>query len=510
MEKIMYYTNILEYLEATAPRCPDKTAFSDGVDYMSFSELYASSRAIGSFLCERGYYREPVVVLMNKHPSAIATFLGSIYAGCFYVCLDAEMPERRAQLIFESIKPRVVIYDKKNRHRAEKLSDSFEKVLYDDIVHYPENTHALAGVRARQLDTDPIYIVFTSGSTGIPKGVAACHRSVIDYTETLCEAVGFDENTVFANQTPLYFDAPLKEIMPTLKFGATAYFVPKQLFMFPVKLCEYLNEHRINTVCWVVSALVMISSLGALEKTPPKYLTKICFGSEVFPLAQYKKWREAYPNAEFFNLYGPTEATGMSCYWRADRELSDGEPIPVGRPFRNTEILLIGEDKKQVADGEVGEIYIRGTCVTLGYFRNKEKTDEAFVQNPLNDAYPELVYKTGDLGRYNSHDELVFVSRKDSQIKHMGHRIELGEIEAASLTCEDIRQSCCVYDDENKKIVMFYTGEAEETEILKYMRGLLPKYMLPARCIKLPQMPLTPNGKLDRKGMREEAKALNI
>lgn len=506
----MYYTNILEYLEATAPRVPNKTAFSDGVDYMSFSELLSSSRSIGSFLACKGYYREPVVVLMNKHPSAIAAFMGAIYAGCFYVCLDSEMPARRAELIFESIKPRVVIYDRKNAKRAESLPDSFEKVLYDDIKDFAEDATALSRIRSRQLDTDPIYIVFTSGSTGIPKGVCACHRSVIDYTETLCEAVGFGEDTVFANQTPLYFDAPLKEIMPTLKFGATTYFVPKQLFMFPMKLCDYLNEHKINTVCWVVSALVMISSLGALEKNQPKYLTKICFGSEVFPLAQYYKWREAYPDAEFFNLYGPTEATGMSCYWKADRELEAGEPIPVGRPFRNTEILLIGEDKKQVADGEVGEIYIRGTCVTLGYYNNKEKTDEAFLQNPINSAYPELVYRTGDLGRYNSYGELVFVSRKDSQIKHMGHRIELGEIEAASLTCESLRQTCCVYDDENKKIVMFYTGDMEEADVLKYMRGLLPRYMLPAKCIRLDKMPLTPNGKLDRKGMREQAKALNI
>ncbi len=506
----MYYTNILEYLEATAPRAPDKTAFSDGVDYMSFSQLLSSARSIGSFLASRGYYREPVVVLMNKHPSAIAAFMGAIYAGCFYVCLDSEMPARRAELIFESIKPRVVIYDAKNAKRAEALPDSLDKLLYDDISDFGENAETLASIRKKQIDTDPIYIVFTSGSTGIPKGVCACHRSVIDYTETLSTAVGFDENTVFANQTPLYFDAPLKEIMPTLKFGATAYFVPKQLFMFPTKLCDYLNEHKINTVCWVVSALVMISSLGALEKNPPRYLTKICFGSEVFPLVQYYKWRKAYPNAEFFNLYGPTEATGMSCYWKADRELSDGEPIPVGRPFRNTEILLIGDDKKEVGEGECGEIYIRGTCVTLGYYNNKEKTDEAFVQNPLNSAYPELVYRTGDIGKYNSRGELVFVSRKDSQIKHMGHRIELGEIEAASLTREGLLQTCCVYDDENRKIVMFYMGDMEETDVLKYMRGLLPRYMLPAKCIRLDKMPLTPNGKLDRQGMREQIKTMNI
>lgn len=503
----MYQTNILEYLENTAPKYPHKVAFSDGTDSITFSELQSRAKSIGSFISEK-YYREPIVVLMNKHPNTIAAFMGIIYAGCFYVCLDSEMPARRIELIFESLNPRAVIYDKKNEKAVQKLPESAERYLYDDIAFTDICEERLLSVRARQLDTDVIYIVFTSGSTGVPKGVAACHRSVIDYTETLCEAVKFTHDTVFANQTPLYFDAPLKEIMPTLKLGSTVYFVPKQLFMFPVKLCEYLNEHRINTVCWVVSALVMISSLGALEKEPPKYLTRICFGSEVFPIKEYKRWRAAYPNATFINLYGPTEATGMSCYWIADRELDDGEPIPIGSPFRNTEIMLIGEDKRPVAKGGVGEIYIRGTCVTLGYYRNAEKTGEAFVQNPLNDAYPELVYRTGDLARYNERGELVFMTRKDSQIKHMGHRIELGEIEAAALTAPEIIRACCVYNDEQKKIVLFYTGDTTEAEITAYMRTLVPRYMLPSAAIRLDAMPLTANGKLDRKGMKDRAMSL--
>ena len=503
----MYQTNILEYLENTAPRFPDKVAFSDGIENLTFSALQKSAKSIGSFLAAKGYRKAPIIVLMNKHPHAIAAFMGIIYAGCFYICLDAEMPARRIELIFESVKPSAIIYDKKNERMLSKLPEGVERYLYDDVCDGEIDDAALLSVREAQLDTDPIYIVFTSGSTGVPKGVAACHRSVIDYTETLCDAVGFDENTVFGNQTPLYFDAPLKEIMPTLKFGATAYFIPKQLFMFPVKLCEYLNEHKINTVCWVVSALVMISSLGALEKNAPKHLTKICFGSEVFPIKEYQRWRAAYPDAEFFNLYGPTEATGMSCYWKA-RELEEGEAIPIGKPFRNTEIMLIGDDGKLVRDGESGEIYIRGTCVTLGYYRNAEKTGEAFVQNPLNDAYPELVYKTGDLARKNERGELVFLTRKDSQIKHMGHRIELGEIEAAALTFDKILRACCVYDDEQKRIVLFYTGDATESEIASYMRTLVPRYMLPAATVRLDVMPLTANGKLDRKGMRDKAKQL--
>ena len=497
--------NILEYLESTVKVCPDKLAFSTGKEGMTFGEIYAHSRAIGSFLADNGFYGEPIAIIMDKHPRTFTAFWGVNYAGCFYACIDEQMPEARMSAIIEKLSPRAVICDAKNKKTADALG--VECVyLYDDICDYTVNESALADIRAKQSSTDAIYVAFTSGSTGTPKGVVAAHRSVIDYTETLCEALEFDSNTVFGNQTPLYFDAPLKEIMPTLKLGATTYFIPKMLFSFPVKLVEYLDEHKINTICWVVSALVQISSLGALENHTPKYLTKVAFGSELFPRKQYDLWRAALPKADFYNLYGPTEATGMSCYWKADRELSEDEPIPIGRPFDNTDIILIDGGKR----AEQGEICIRGTCLTMGYYNDKDKTDAAFVQNPLNTAYPELIYKTGDIGRINERGELVFLCRKDSQIKHMGHRIELGEIESAALKCEGVRSACCVYDSEGKRIVLYAVGQSAPEAIAAALREYLPRYMLPASIEKLDVLPFTANGKIDRKGLKERAeKALS-
>ena len=497
--------NILEYLESTVKVCPDKLAFSTGKEGMTFGEIYAHSRAIGSFLADNGFYGEPIAIIMDKHPRTLTAFWGVNYAGCFYACIDEKMPEARMSAIIEKLSPRAVICDAKNKKTADALG-ALRVYLYDDICDYALNESALADIRARQSSTDAIYVAFTSGSTGTPKGVVAAHRSVIDYTETLCEALEFDSDTVFGNQTPLYFDAPLKEIMPTLKLGATTYFIPKMLFSFPVKLVEYLDEHKINTICWVVSALVQISSLGALENHTPKYLTKVAFGSELFPRKQYDLWRTALPEADFYNLYGPTEATGMSCYWKADRELSEDEPIPIGRPFDNTDIILIDEGKR----AEQGEICIRGTCLTMGYYNDKDKTDAAFVQNPLNTAYPELIYKTGDIGRINERGELVFLCRKDSQIKHMGHRIELGEIESAALKCEGLRSACCVYDSEGKRIVLYAVGESAPEAIAAALREYLPRYMLPASIEKLDVLPFTANGKIDRKGLKERAeKALS-
>ncbi len=498
-------TNILQYLEATAPRVPNKIAYADGKDSITFAQLHRSARAVGSSLLRAGYRKEPIAILMEKHPCVPAAFYGVVYAGCYYVPLDSSMPSHRMEVILEQVGARVIVTDEKNENNAKVLHFNGAILRYDDLAAQSEDEDALNAVRERQLDIDPIYIVFTSGSTGIPKGVSACHRSVIDYVEALSDTLGFSEESVFANQTPLFFDAPLKELMPVIKFGATAYFVPKMLFMFPMKLVDFLNEHRINTVCWVVSALTMISSTGTLEKNPPRYLKTIAFGSEVFPLPQYRLWREALPNTVFYNLYGPTEATGMSCWWKADRELENDEPIPIGKPFPNTGLLLIREDGTEATDGEEGEIYLRGTCVTLGYFRNPEKTAEAFVQNPLHRNYPELVYRTGDIGRINSHGELVFVSRRDAQIKHMGHRIELGEIEAAVAVANGIRRACCVYDHDRKKIVLFYEGSLGSGEALTFLKGYLPRYMIPAVCCQMESLPLTPNGKIDRKYLQKKA-----
>ncbi len=500
-------TNILEYLEQTVPQCPDKVAYSDGSFDMTFQELYRASRAVGSALIAGGYHRAPVVILMNKHPREIAAFYGTVYAGCFYVPIDPEMPAERIRLILANVGARVMIVDEKGEKIASDLSFEGEILSYEALSAHAEDEDGLLRVRQKQIDTDPIYIVFTSGSTGVPKGVAACHRSVIDYVEALCEALPFSRETVFANQTPLFFDAPLKELMPVIKYGATAYLVPKKYFLFPMMLCDFLNEHRVNTVCWVVSALTMISSMGVLEKNPPKYLHTVAFGSEVFPRLQYDKWRAALPEARFFNLYGPTEATGMSCYWPAERALAEGEPIPVGVPFRNTDLMLIREDGSEAAAGETGEIYLRGTCVTLGYYNNPEKTGEAFVQNPRQSAYPEIVYRTGDLGYINPYGELVFVSRKDAQIKHMGHRIELGEIEAVAGKLSEVHRACAVYDKEAQKILLFYSGSSTEAALMSHLRAHLPRYMLPAECRHLDRMPLTPNGKLDRRALAECVRA---
>lgn len=468
--------NVLEYLDHAAARFPDKTAYTDGVYGLTFAEVDRRSRSIGSYLLRAGHRRTPVVVMTGRSADTVAAFFGVVRAGCAYVPVDPEMGQARIRSILGDLQPAAVI-------DAQNIAGMME---------CPVDEEALDEIRRDAIDTDLLYIVYTSGSTGRPKGVAACHRSVIDYIESLSDALGFSGDTVFGNQTPLYVDACLKELYPTLKFGAVTYLIPKELFMFPVKLIEYLNAHNINTICWVVSALTILSGTGALEKSPLEHLRTVAFGSEPFPQTQLALWRKALPDARFFNLYGPTECTGMSCCYEVAGDLLPGEPVPIGKPFRNTRVMLLD-----------GEICIAGTSLTLGYYNDFEKTGSVFVQNPLNTAYRELIYRTGDFGYYNDNGDLVFRSRRDHQVKHMGHRIELGELESAAQGLDGVTRAVSIHDEAKKKLVLFFTGTVGAGEVAKYLKEQLPRFMCPNAVRALEDFPLTPNGKIDRTALKE-------
>lgn len=503
--------NLLEYLEETAKNSPNKTAFlsTDRGETITFGELLTRAKSVGSFLGKGNSHKQPVVVFMDKCPDEVAAFLGVLYGGDYYVPVDKEMPRDRITYIFNIVNPDQIICD--NEEKLEYIPEKYRKNIcfYKEINSFKIDVELLEKKRREHTDMDPAYIVFTSGSTGVPKGVITSHRSVIDYVEQLSEILYINGETIFGNQTPLYVDASLKEVYPTLKFGAVTYFIPKKKFMFPVELVEFLNEYKINTICWVVPALTIISGLGTFQKIKPRYLRTIAFGSEVFPVRQFNLW---YNNvkADYINLYGPTECTGMSCYYRADRTFQEDEVIPIGKAFANKEVFLLVEKEdgtvEKICENQEnveGEILIRGTSLALGYYKNPEKTGEVFVQNPFQTDFPELVYKTGDIGKYVN-GQLIFVSRKDFQIKHMGHRIELGEIEAQAEKLQKILNCVCIYVEECSTIVLYYTGEMREEELRAILKEKLPSYMRPGKVIKLNKMPLTINGKTDRQRLKQQ------
>ena len=488
-------TNILEYLYHTAARVPDKLAFSDGQCSLTFRALTEKTEAVAAFLLAAGHSSGPVGVFMERSPLEIAVFLGVVRAGCFYVPMDAEMGEERLKGIAARMRLSCILADAAGLGTARSLvpdgAFAAEEALSCPVSALPP----LSGS-----DTDPFYTVFTSGSTGLPKGVCGCHRAVIDYAEHMLPAVGIGEDAIMGCQAPLYFDACFKELLACLVRGASVYLVPRPLFSQPLELVRFLNRYQINTVCWVSSAFSLVAALKTFRYEKPEYLRTVCFGSEVFPPKHLRAWQEACPGARFINLYGPTECTGMSCFYPVPGSVADGEKIPIGRPFVNTRVYLIDENGHEAREGE---ICIGGTCVTLGYFNDPQRTSEAFVQNPLHNDYPDRVYRTGDLAAYNEHGDLVFLGRADQQIKRMGHRIELGEIESTAASLPGVEQCVCLFAAKSGVLLLLYTGRAESAEVLAALDTKLPVFARPQRVERLESMPTTPNGKADRRKLKE-------
>lgn len=505
--------NVTYWLDETAARFPDKTAYADEKKEITFGELRTQARRIGGELALRGLFKKPVAIFLEKGVDVLVSFMGTAYSGNFYSPIDVDMPGSRVNKILEVLQPVIVITTAPLKEVFSQYAYQGEFLLLEEIsgerdaaIAEEKNAReaALEAARRKCIDTDLLYVLFTSGSTGVPKGVTINHRAVIDYIDWVTETFEITEKDSFGNQAPFYFDNSILDIYSALKTGATVYIVPKNLFAQPVLLLEYLLEKKINTIFWVPSALIVVAKLKAFRNVDlSDTLKRVMFCGEVMPNKQLNVWRKFLPNVQYANLYGPTEITDACTYYLVDREFADEEPLPIGIPMPNTDILVLNEKNELVQGDEAGELCVRGTSLSMGYYNNPEKTREAFVQNPLNRAVPELIYRTGDIVKYNERGELLYLSRKDFQIKHMGHRIELGEIETAVSSLKEVSQNCCLYDEKHQKIVLFIEENLEKADINEKISHLVPEYMLPNKVIVVEKMPINANGKIDRVKLKE-------
>ena len=498
---------ILDYIENSAKEYPNKIAFSDENNQISYKKLEQKSKSIGFSLINRfgKLHNSPIAVLINRSIRDLCSFFGIVYSGNFYIPIDVNLPIDRINLILKTVKPIALITPQKDLTILDGIKYRGTILSFEEIVNSEYEENQLIDTRRAIINTDPLYAIFTSGSTGIPKGVLIKHGSVINLIDNFTRIFGFSERTIIGNQAPFDFDVSVKDIYSTLKNGGTMHIIPKIAFSFPGKLIQYLNEKEINTIIWATSALRIVANLNALQKETPKYLEKVMFSGEVMPNKVLNYWRENIPAAIYVNLYGPTEITCNCTYFIVDRPFKDNEMLPIGRSFPNTDIFLLNEQNRLVSENESGEICVRGFSLALGYYNNPEETKKSFCQNPLNNHYPEKIYRTGDIGKYNDKNEILFLSRKDNQIKHMGHRIELGELEVNINALDFIENACCIYDNENEKIVLFYQARSKcDKEIVLKLKERLPRYMLPNKFVHFDQLPMNKNAKIDRARLKKE------
>lgn len=492
--------NVLEYLEDTAKKNKGKIALIEEEKKCTYFDLLQNSKKVGSAVYKYIRYKEPVAVIMEKGINAIYSFFGIIYAGGFYTLLNPELPENRLKKIIDITKTNIIITDESHYVYALSIASGKTVLKFEDLLKEDVNEGKLKEIRCKVLDIDPLYANFTSGSTGKPKGVVVSHKSVIDFIDIFTEKFKINENDIIANQAPFDFDVSVKDIYSSIKTGATLLIVPKKLFLAPVQLLDYICYNNVTTLIWAVSALCLITTFHGLEYKVPTTVNKILFSGEVMPIKHLKQWVEHLPNAMFVNLYGPTEITCNCAYHIIDKALPYEGSIPIGKHFDNEEIILLDENNNLIDRVETtGEICVRGTALALGYYNNKEQTQKSFVQNPLNNSYLEIIYKTGDLGYLGKDGNFYFAGRKDFQIKHMGHRIELEEIELEIQKMEKIERVCCIYNHEKSKLYAFYIGDIDKKELREKLSNKLPIFMIPNVIRKIDEFPLTKNGKIDRK-----------
>ena len=350
---------------------------------------------------------------------------------------------------------------------------------------------------------DPLYGIFTSGTTGLPRLVVKSHAAMIHFIEDFVDLFGFSQKDILGNQLPFYFDASTKDLFCCLKCGLTVHIIPKMYFSFPRKLIRYLIDNRISRIIWVPSALTLLANADSLETVGiPTLLEKVFFVGEQMPVRQLNYWKRHLPETGFINLYGSTEAAGNSLYYVYDHPLADDARLPAGKPFPDTKVFLLSEDGQPVTEaGRTGEICLVSRTLAMGYYGQPEMTGKVFVQNPLV-PYRETMYRTGDLAVYDREGNIVWTSRRDFRIKHMGYRIELSEIEVCAGAVPGVEECCCVYDEDTGKILLCYrSGTDLKKEIGRQVRARLPRYMYPSSYIRLDTIPRNANGKVDRKAL---------
>lgn len=501
----MYRYSTIRFLEEAVKASPSKCAVVDEYGSCTFAELRDLSRRAASKLLSCGLRPEQgVAVVAEKSLETLAVMLGALYAGSFYAPIDPDSPCSRIESICAALgTPLVVAGDSVCSRTSEAVPDCDVLPLSGMLS---ESVSPFGDFIVRPvIDADPAYVMFTSGSTGSPKGVVVSHRAATGFIESFVDTFGICEDDVVANQAPFDFDVSVKDVYGALASRATMVIVPRSLFLDPTALVDFLGENRVTVMTWAVAALCLMTTFHALEGRKLPSVRMVLFSGEVMPQAHLREWMAQLPAATFVNLYGPTEVTCNCLFHVLDRARDYSGGVPLGIPFPNREVALIGTGGEIVSKvNEVGEIVVRGSLLASGYIGASKESEQAFTPRSWRGLCEDRAYRTGDLARLNDASELIYCGRTDNQIKHMGHRIELEEIEAVFESWPRVHRCRCAYHAERKRIIAFFEGEAQDCDIRRLVQERLPAAMRPTRLVRVPCMPITKNGKVDRDALLKE------
>ena len=467
--------------------------------------------------------------MIPKSPAAIIAMLAILKADCIYVPIDPEAPALRTAKILKSCESRCILASGRVAGLLDELfldenlrsstligslgEDCMEGQRFRAHFSYRDTSgYSDEPLDCRNTESDPAHIMFTSGSTGVPKGVVITHSNVIHFVNWAVRYFGIGPSDRISGHPPLHFDLSTFDIFGTFKAGAQLHPVPPELSFLPNTVADFIRRHELTQWFSVPSLLQYMARFQVVKMNDFPALRRLLWCGEVFATPSLIHWMKRLPHVQFTNLYGPTEGTIASSYYTLPAcPKEERSSIPIGSPCDGEALFVLDENLNQVPPGQTAELFIAGTGLSPGYWKDEERTHAAFPFSQDAGGCPQRLYRTGDLGTIGEDGLIYFIGRTDSQIKSRGYRIELGEIEATMNRLEDVDQSavvaipgehfegqsiCCAYSLRPGSLL---NPRALRSELARY----LPAYMLPAQWMELEQFPRNGNGKIDRKRVKE-------
>lgn len=497
---------IQHHFDAAAVAAPKNIACIFNDEQVTYADLRNEANSLALSLKKNGVQQgDRVCFCLYKSINSIRAILGILKADAAYVPLDVFSPQERLKKIIKDADPRVVLCDGETFDFVKEFVEDSVKIM---PILKNHDTKPVANPDYKNFTSDLAYIFYTSGSTGTPKGVMITHKNLIGCADWAVNEFGITAADILSSHPPFHFDLSTLDIYAAFRARAALAIVPDKLSVFPGALLDYIEKNKMTIWNSVPSLLSYLAKSGVLAPERMPSVKKIFFNGEVFPAKYLAQWMEIFPQKEFVNMYGPTEATVQCSFYRVKNIPVDfSKPVPIGKSCANAEIFAVTDQGKIARSGEEGELYIGGSGVGLGYWRNSEKTKAAFMQNPFRQD-KDIVYKTGDLVYLNKDFDYEFLGRIDHQIKRMGYRIELGEIESALYALPYVKEAAVVTDaqDGQTEIIAFIvaTDEREAESLSLDLEKIVPKYMLPQRHYVLPNLPKTSTGKIDRVSLKKQ------
>jgi len=527
-------TYLLQHLLMnTAQRYPDKEAIIFNERSITYDELEKWSNQLALALSELGVrVGDRVGIMLNKSIESIISLLGILKAGAAYVPIDPRAPVSRVKYViknceieclitsFQNVKKflsdlevdsplKKVVVTERNGKQLSELNKHVEFIGWEKISEEISKNYQSINMA----DVNPAYILYTSGSTGVPKGVVISHLNSLTFVNMAAEFFSINGDDRLCNFAPLHFDLSIFDIFVAVKSAATIVLIPEYLSTFPLKLAEYINEKRISVWNSVSSVLTMLAERGKLEKLRFDSLRIVHFSGDILPVKYLRFLKKQMENATFYNIYGQTEANSSMSYQIGEIPDNDAWKIPIGKAFPNFEVFALDGDNGIIKSPNLeGELYVRASTVASGYWGDSERTAMSFIQDPRQPGSSHRIYKTGDLVQMDKDGNYYFIGRKDHMIKSRGYRIELNEIESVLNSHPLIRQAAVIaIPDEliGNRIIAYISSKEgvklEEREILNHCGKLISKYMLPEKIVFQEELPKTSTGKLDRKLLTKDA-----